>query len=234
MENDKDTLNDSESEENAPRARNRTVMLTPEITGQVRARLAQEMEGQPRNARGAGEAAPANDAREKDGFNPVVRGKSANATEGGEGKNRDAWLTRTPQAGAPSATRGPAAQEPGIHCSKETRIAGFLVSFDNNENGEVFELRVGRYIVTSEPNPTGNYLLIDDGSVSPMHAILRVGDAGDVQVLDQLSEYGTHIRKIGSDTEEQLSGEKAVLENGDILRFGKRSFHVCVMAGPPT
>ena len=30
-------------EHSAPRARNRTVMLTPEITGEVRARLAQDM-----------------------------------------------------------------------------------------------------------------------------------------------------------------------------------------------
>ena len=42
LETAREQADGAEENENAPRARNRTVMLTPDITGQVRARLAQE------------------------------------------------------------------------------------------------------------------------------------------------------------------------------------------------
>jgi hypothetical protein len=63
-----------------------------------------------------------------------------------------------------------------------------------------------------------------------MHAILRITAAGEIQILDQLSEFGTRIRRFGSNEEEQLSGDKSSLEHGDVVKFGDRSFHLCVVA----
>ena len=112
---------------------------------------------------------------------------------------------------------------------KQSPIVGFLVSYDSNPNGSVFELRSGRMIVTSEAPGTGNFLVIQDESVSPMHAIMRISAGGEVQVLDQLSEFGTRIKRFGADDEEELSGDKSTVEHGDTLKFGNRSFHVCIV-----
>lgn len=113
---------------------------------------------------------------------------------------------------------------------KQSPIVGFLVSYDKNPNGEVFHLQAGRLIVTSGDVGTGDYLFIEHGSVSPMHAILRINKEGEMQVLDQLSENGTFIYRFDSEDEERLSGDKSVVEHGDVLQFGDRVFYVCVVA----
>ncbi|NMC63435.1 MAG: FHA domain-containing protein, partial [SAR324 cluster bacterium] len=116
-----------------------------------------------------------------------------------------------------------------MYWSKASPIVGFLVSYDNEENGEAFELRQGRVIVTSEKAAHGDYFVIADETVSPMHAILRITSTGEVQVLDQLSEFGTKIKRLGFDETEDLSGERSPVGHGDVVWFGKRSFHVCMV-----
>ena len=199
--------------ETAPRARNRTVMLTPDVTGEVRARLAQEM-GSTASRPAAHEAQPSRSA----GFMSVneLRGERHEAPA-------VAHHAATP---APA----PAARKEGVVWAQESPVVGFLVSFDENPNGTVYELRVGRLIVTSEHVGGGNYLLIKESSVSPMHAIMRITPNGEIQVLDQLSEFGTRIQRFGLDSWEELSGDKASLEHGDVVKFGQRQFNVCVIA----
>ena len=208
------------SKDRTTRARNKTVMLTPEITGQVRARLAEEM------SRPSSSLTPT----DTDDFVPL-QGIGNTLIPGLEAPPS---MSRSYQAEQPatSTSVGRQANPQGDHVRwiKESRIVGFLVSFDSNENGDVFELRSGRLIVTSESTNSGNCLVIQDSTVSPMHAIVRVTNAGEVQVLDQLSENGTSIRRFGSSEEEELSGEKGTLEHGDVIKFGNRSFHVCMIA----
>ena len=116
---------------------------------------------------------------------------------------------------------------------KITPVVGFLVSFDNNSNGDIYELRSGRLVVTSDDNIHGqNYILINDETVSPCHAFLRITQDGEIQLLDQLSEYGTKIKRFGSDEEIELSGEKSTVEHGDLIMFGNRKFHVTLLAIP--
>jgi len=110
-----------------------------------------------------------------------------------------------------------------------TPIVGFLVSFDHNPMGAYVELRSGRLMVSSEREASGNCLVIHDSSVSPMHAIMRVSGGTSLQILDQLSENGTRIKRAGSDEEEMLSGEKSTLSHGDVVVFGERRFHVCLL-----
>ena len=116
-----------------------------------------------------------------------------------------------------------------IYWKNNTHLVGFLVSFDYEPNGSYLELRVGRLIVSSKFEGSGNCLVLQDESVSPMHAIMRITLGNSVQVLDQLSESGTRIQRAGSGEEQFLSGEKSTLSHGDVIVFGDRSFHVCLV-----
>jgi len=203
---------DEYSGDKASRARNRTVMLSPEMTGEVRARFAKESEGEPKPFSQPGSGL----------FQPAARPDE----------------TASKQISAPAPEQNPVASSSknlasgvdGAVWVKESPVIGFLVSYDANPNGQIVELRSGRIIVTSEPASTGNFIILHDESVSPMHAILRITEAGEVQVLDQLSEFGTKIKRFGESEEEELSGEKSTIEHGDVISFGNRAFHVCIIA----
>ncbi len=245
MENDKNTDFDEDlgveqnenSADSASRARNRTVMLTPEITGEVRARLQQDIES------GSGSS-----GRVLGGFEtPVSSGLPSPSSSMAAHQPRGQFQPAQPVQPAQSAPRqfAPAAPQPlaqqpvaaaapapgqeGAVWVKPSPLIGFLVSFDRDSNGSVFELRSGRLIVTSETPGGGNFLFVKDESVSPMHAIMRMGSEGDIQVLDQLSEFGTKIIRATGGEQEELSGDKSELYHGDIIQFGKRKFHVCII-----
>ena len=213
-----DSGSDKEEEfalESGARARNRTVMLTPEITSQVRSRLAKEMDPAPPPAHGFRGAEAA--------------GGSTYSPAGGHAHHEapppPAYTPAPPSRAAVSAHGA----RPLAVWGKLSPVVGFLVSYDKNPNGDVYELRSGRLIVTSEAAAAGNYMLVEDPTVSPMHAIMRISARGEIQVLDQLSEHGTKIRRFGSKDEQELSGDKSSLEHGDVIKFGERAFHVCLV-----
>lgn len=110
-------------------------------------------------------------------------------------------------------------------------IVGFLISYDNDQNGEVFEIRSGRWLMTSRPTDLGNYIFINDETISPLHAIIRATKDGRVQILDQLSEYGTAVIRVGSEEEEEVAGAMVSVGHGDLIRFGERIFLLCLV--PP-
>lgn len=201
-------------------------MLTPEITGEVRARLAQDMgaQEQPTQPQQPTPQTPAPGVSEA---SSQLFGQGSVQQQPPAGHTPPQTL---PQPSAPAPTPTPAPTGDAVIWAKPAPIAGFLVSYDNDENGEVFELRAGRLIVTSETPGSGNYLVLSDESVSPMHAIVRVSSEGDVQILDQLSEFGTRILRARTDDEEDLSGEKSDLFHGDVVSFGERSFSVCLVS----
>jgi len=118
--------------------------------------------------------------------------------------------------------------EDQIYWKSETKLIGFLVSYDKNENGDVYFLRVGRLLISSEKVGGGNLFYIKDASVSSMHAVLMIRADGSVHLLDQLSEHGTTVVK-SDDSEVELLGDKVVLENGDVIKFGERNFKVCLI-----
>jgi hypothetical protein len=295
------------SVDSANRARNRTVMLTPEMTGQVRARLSGDYDPSPGGAsaprferlgtsdpgwddaqrvqlqsRGTPAEKPAQlpfDDDEAEWARPIEpamisEGPSSNGRHYPEPEDQEpAWSSSAqeqetreyqpprvvrqqpepsynePQYQAPrnepvrsAYDRAPAAQsatrEESVRSNNGneevfwknlTPLVGFLVTFDHDPLGSYIELRSGRLIVTSEREASGNCLLINDPSVSPMHAIMRVSGSNTIQILDQLSENGTRIRRPGIDEEELLSGEKSMLAHGDIVMFGERKFHVCLL-----
>jgi hypothetical protein len=222
--------------EHAPRARNRTVMLTPDITGQVRARLAKELDSA--SGHGGDFSVPSSG-----GFAPVSPRRSPEppaeprarpaAPAPGASESRAA----RPATRAESSDRGTGSvQQSSAHgdvleWKKLAPVVGVLVTYDRDPNGEVYPLRSGRLIVTSEMPSGGNFLFLEEESVSSMHAIMRIGDDANVQVLDQLSEHGTVIARADDGKKVHLSGDKAEVQHGDKISFGERTFTVCIL--PP-
>lgn len=241
----------------ASRARNKTVMLTPDVAQQVRAQLH------------GGESRPGVDpvaellppggwdpakrsTPTREPAQPASRDSRFNAPTVGAPERRDASASGTgfftPGASGGPATRGrpteqhsaPTSAAPMAPMSrgmeprqpaptKRAKIVGFLISFDRSEFGEVSEIRAGRWLLTSRPADHGDQIVIDDESISPLHAIVRATADGKIQVLDQLSEFGTGVTRHGSSTEEEISGSMSNLEHGDTVRFGKRKFIVCIV-----
>src|SRR5574338_600265 len=117
------------SAESSTRARNRTVMLTPEITGQVRARLQQEMEGSEFDSPPRQEApAPAGRGSGSGGFSSPVGANGGEQSGGmyvpaGRGHAREEAPPVREPARAPA--RQPA-QDGNVVWTKETPIVGFL------------------------------------------------------------------------------------------------------------
>ena len=269
--------------ENSTRARNRTVMMTPEMTGQMRARLTPtaqqatlieasdseaELEEAPQEftprpfqngfsqpeveERTLQEVPPAvaDDDDDSDWVRPVSSAPEdeepsiepefiaqvapVSATPVREVfspmKQPQEIAQKTPSQSVRTTTTG----KHEIVWRTKTPLAGFLICFDDDAMGDYLELRTGRIIVTSEHEGSGNALVIDDPSVSAMHAIMRVSIDAPVQILDQLSESGTIIRRCGSGDEEMLSGEKSLLNHGDVVLFGERKYHVCLITGDRT
>ena len=260
------------------RARNRTVMLTPEMTGQVRALLYQdpEEEAAPATTGGAKRDPltellppmdwnrPPDSAAPSEEYNRDLSSADAERNErpGSTGKidtesvseamsapNPDTPRRSAPAAqGQPSfsvnpnarqaaatpapAPRRPDAGRPKPQVAPTSRVVGFFVTFDKNKFGEVYEIRAGRWLITSRPTDHGEYILIDDETVSPLHAIVRATKDGKVQVLDQLSEFGTAVKKPGQEEELEVSGTMVTVDHGDMLRLGERHFVVCLI--PPT
>jgi len=217
--------NDKKGNEEGSRARNRTVMLTPDVTSQVRTRLAQELGSEP-----AAAAAPLS----RGGFEAPVRGQFGVSGSLSNGAGGQRALPDHSRSAPPALSRAAVNEEPavetleGVYWAKESPIVGFLVAYDRTENGEFYELRSGRIMVTTSVRAGENALVLSDDTVSPMHAILRIGAAGDIQVLDQLSEHGTAITNVDG-IMTPLSGDKGDLAHGDTVSFGARTFYVCVV-----
>lgn len=254
----------------ASRARNRTVMLTPEMTGQVRSMLGRdEAPGRPDpvneimssgwNSVEPGfstrrESAPA--APQEEPAQPIheaaeppvereraITGKIARPL----GADRPNLFSDPASHAAPAARAGvgaPPQAAPGkaiaeaakrgassgvVTKAPKTKIVGFLISFDSEPNGEVFEIRSGRWLLTSRPTDHGDYILVQDESISPLHAIIRAAGEGKIQVLDQLSEFGTAVVRKGSEEEEDSTGTMVTVDHGDVVRFGKRKFTVVLV-----
>jgi len=111
----------------------------------------------------------------------------------------------------------------------KTKLLGFLVSYDANALGDVYEIRAGRWVISSRATTSSEYILIEDETISPLHAIVRGTPQGAVQILDQLSEFGTAVIRNGSDAEEEVVASMITVAHGDVVRFGKRYFTVCMI-----
>lgn len=226
----------------ASRARNKTVMLTPEMAGQMRAQIQSAAEE---------DSDPVSDL-----LPPISWDDSAPRSVADVARNNDAGLqhraqlNRAPEHNvtAPKHIQASTAGEVVVAevrpkvgvdmkagtvrvvSSKSSKIIGFLVSYKDNENGEVIEVRQGRWLLTSKfSDQSDQQIVIDDETISPLHAIIRATADGKVDVLDQLTEYGTGLTRASGGAEIDLAGAKEKIEHGDTIRFGKREFVVCLV-----
>lgn len=230
-------LSNKKGKESATRARNRTVMLTPEMTGKMRAELFNPGETLPLDCEDGMSRVPPSSSPPSAQISRDTRDAEAGWVDASQQRNVSSkyaeYDANPPELPAPGTTVADFPRNEGemlMRYVKDSKVVGFLVTYDKNRDGEFLPLRVGRLVVTSEQGAVGNALFINDKSVSPMHAIIRVGQSGDVQILDQLSEFGTRIQRFNDNQEEQLSGDKGDLSNGDVVFFGDRSFIVCIVA----
>jgi len=270
----------------ASRARNRTVMLTPEMTGQVRALLYQDpeedspppMSGRrdpmtellpPMDWSRPGSSSSTSD-HSKDTARPSIDfNAESDAAEDSRTSRKastgklDAQVIQDavsapypsepepqPRGFAPQpppashhhapVSHAPASQPqarsggavyakrpaPTAVQTPTSKVIGFLVSFDKNKFGDIFEIRAGRWLITSRPTDHGEFILIEDETVSPLHAIIRATKEGRIQVLDQLSEFGTGVTRRDDTVEQEVSGTMVNVDHGDSLRLGERHFVV--------
>jgi hypothetical protein len=282
--------NNGKKGEGTIRARNKTVMLSPELAGQVRAKMASEL----------AKNKPAVAVENQGGLHrPTIKSpvQETSAAQRSGSVSRPEAPTSIRRSSTPSSTsvitppvarprdaepvkpyqqevvyrdepvrmQEPESPEPvvsgydlqmeevsGEHLkaesvktdpaslkvtyTKKTKVIGFLVSYDNDVEGEFVVLRVGRLMVTSDAGSSAqdgstgqwNVLVIPDDTVSGMHAIMKV-QVGELHVLDQLSEHGTRIVKAGTTEVEELSQARGVAAHGDKIQFGKRTFVVCMV-----
>ena len=119
--------------------------------------------------------------------------------------------------------------EPEVSYKPMSRVVGFLVSYDNDENGEVTELRVGRWVVSSKKGPLDQTIYFNDNTISAMHAVIKISPTGDIQIMDQLSDKGSGVLKIQTGQELDASDSPVKVQHGDLVRFGKRYFVYCAI-----
>ncbi|MCS6893007.1 MAG: hypothetical protein NZO16_00310 [Deltaproteobacteria bacterium] len=107
---------------------------------------------------------------------------------------------------------------------KKGKLLGFLITYHFNEEGEFYPLYQGRVIVSNDLDGSrnANYMVIKDPSINPFHAIMKVSE-GKILVLDQLSESGTEITKLSGE-KVSLSGDKAEIECKEKVKFGDVEF----------
>lgn len=161
----------------------------------------------------------------------TVNARSAAPVSASAARTPSATPGRAPQV---TANVGAGARPAAVPRTGKTPVVGFLVSFDADQNGEVFEIRTGRWLITSRPTDHGEYILINDETISPLHAIFRATKDGTLQVLDQLSEHGTGVLRVGEEEEIDVAGGLQNVAHGDVVRFGERRFMVCTIPSMPT
>lgn len=255
----------------APRARNRTVMLTADLASQVRARLAQEEKEVDDSAvdqelNSSQEivgpfklSEPVEEQFENGSYDLNEPITELNATEDeyysatevhveaelesipvvetsipNENVANNVEAPRQPETMSQKPVAAPVLDDVTEllkTVSSDSNLVGFLIEMSGTKVTGYVELKEGRLIVSSEEVPGTPTLVMKDRGVSRMHAIIRVGQTGELQVLDQLSEQGTVITRFGSGEVEQLSGDKGVLSHGDLITFGQCTFRVCLVPG---
>ena len=111
-------------------------------------------------------------------------------------------------------------------------IRGFLISYDRDSGGDAVPIRLGRWIISSERSTRGdNYIVVSDKSISAVHAVMEIGSKDEVEIRDQLSERGTKVKAVGKKKALSITDSAVTARHGDIIRFGDRNFHLCMVKG---
>ena len=101
------------------------------------------------------------------------------------------------------------------------RVVGWLVTYNWDRQGEVFELYEGRNIIARDPDPeVGQYFIPNDDTVSNPHMmVLYRNGRGFVKDLDSVN--GTFLND-----DELLPQESVALHDGAVIRCGQTTLLV--------
>ena len=116
----------------------------------------------------------------------------------------------------------------GIYWKEQTPLIGFLITFNNNPNGDFYELREGKLVITSQMNKNMNSLVINDESIAVMHAVMKI-TSNKITLLDPFGENVTTLKHFNSDEVIELSEESEIIKDKDIVTFGNVTFKVCLI-----
>lgn len=116
--------------------------------------------------------------------------------------------------------------------TRETRLVGWLVSYEMDQKGKSFEIRAGRSLLSSDNAQDKRVITVRENSISAPHVALSASPRHKVMVQDIFSEFGTFLTKAASGKEVEVQGPTE-LEHGDWLRIGdKTRLQVCLIDGP--
>ena len=102
----------------------------------------------------------------------------------------------------------------------KSKLVGFLVAYDDNELGEAYELRVGRYIVKNNGlTQEKNDIIVNREDVDSPHLAINVTQDNKIEVQDIFSKEGSYYLKEYQTVEKRLKGVVS-LKHGDKLRVG--------------
>ena len=119
--------------------------------------------------------------------------------------------------GGYAAPPAPAAPAPAIDMNPQTRILrGFLLSYQNNAQGDFWPLLGGRMTVGRANAGDGIEVQLADATISSRHAAFLVDNVGGtVHIEDTGSTNGTYVN------EEHIGfNGRRELKDGDRIRFG--------------
>lgn len=151
------------------------------------------------------------------------------ATEAYSGQNMPPAPSALPSGGPPRPAPPPpgrqrAASAPAVDSGAGPRrvLAGFLVSFQEDNYGAHWVLHEGENLVGRAETSVRCDVPIAHGTTSTRHATLRCRD-GMISVADMQSTNGTYVngRRLGP-------GEEVPVQEGDKIRFGGYTAHVMV------
>ncbi len=116
----------------------------------------------------------------------------------------------------------------GISFMTDSLLVGFLISFHKNPNGDFYELRAGKLIITNQPVSNINSLVITDDSISSMHALMKISE-NEITLFDQFSENGTSVKHMKDEEIKKISGDSEKILDKDLITFGNITFKVCLI-----
>ena len=116
----------------------------------------------------------------------------------------------------------------GIYWKEQTPLIGFLITFNNNPNGDFYELREGKLVITSQMNKNINSLVINDESIAVMHAVMKI-TSNKITLLDPFGENVTTLKHFNSDEVIELSEESIIIKEKDKVSFGYVTVKVCLI-----
>lgn len=111
------------------------------------------------------------------------------------------------------------------------RLVGWLVSYQLEDLGKAYEIRVGRTLIGGKGSGNGRMIALDTRDVSSPHVAMNASPKHRLMAQDVFSESGSFVARADSGDERPLSGPTE-LKHGDWLRIGtSMRFQVCLIEG---